>query len=42
MSIGEPYQIFIKMPYICDCDEVSGILDERYHEGIVKDLVWDI
>jgi len=30
------------MTYICDCDEVSGILDERYHEGIVKDCVWNI
>ena len=32
----------IKMTYIDDGDEVSGILNERYHEGIVKDCVWDI
>ena len=31
-----------KMTYIDDCDEVSGILDERYHGRVVKDCVWDI
>ena len=30
------------MTYIDDGDEVSGILDERYHERIVKDCVWYI
>ena len=28
--------------YIDDGNEVSGILNERYHERIVKDCVWDI
>ena len=30
------------MTYIGDGDEVSGILDERYHERFVKDCVWYI
>ena len=30
------------MTYIGDGDEVSRILDERYHERIVKDCAWDI
>ena len=30
------------MTYIRDCDKISGILDERYHEGVVEDFVWDI
>ena len=30
------------MAYIDDCDEVSGILDERYHDRIVKYCIWDI
>ena len=30
------------MTYIRDRDEVSGILDERDHEWVVKDFVWDV
>ena len=30
------------MAYIDNGDEVSRILDERYHERIVKYCVWDI
>ena len=32
----------INTTYICDCDKVSGVLDERNHEGVVEDLIWDI
>ena len=28
--------------YVCDRYKVSGILDERNHEGVVEDLIWDI
>ena len=28
--------------YVCDCDKVGGILDERNHEGVVENFVWDI
>ena len=35
-------QKYIKLTYINDGNKVSGILDERYHERIVKDCIWDI
>ena len=30
------------MTYVRDCDKIGGILDERDHERVVEDCVWDI